>query len=123
MYNLSEQTIDERMQSILSELNEEYSRSEDQLDELDIEIIDEIKYVKNVLVELDYDESDTKDYLRYLIKKRAEILKIQGDNGFVNVDAFGGYNEDEELDRMFPNRHDDDFDEDDISGENVFGKD
>lgn len=33
------------------------------------------------------------------------------------------YNEERELDIMFPNRHDDDFDEDSMSHESVFGKD
>lgn len=123
MYYLSEESINERMERILLEMNEQSSSGEHELDDLDIEIKDEIKHVKNALIDLDYDQVETKNYLKYLIAKRAEIFKIQEENGFVNVDAFGGYDEDAELDRMFPNRHDDDFDEDEISGESFYRED
>lgn len=35
---------------------------------------------------------------------------------------FDFYDEESELDMMFPNRHDDDFDEDEESWSNVFGE-
>lgn len=123
MYYLSEEIINERMERILLEVNEQSSSGEHELDDLDIEIKEEIKHVKSALIDLDYDEDETKNYLKYLIAKRAEIFKIQEENGFVNVDAFGGYDEDAELDRMFPNRHDDDFDEDEMSGESFYRED
>ena len=36
---------------------------------------------------------------------------------------FDFYDEEATLDMMFPNRHDDDFDEDDMSYDSVFGDD
>jgi len=50
-----------------------------------------------------------------LIKLQKKIAQIKRNNDF--------YDEEAELDRMFPNRHDDDFDEDSMSYESVFGKD
>ncbi len=37
-------------------------------------------------------------------------------------DKYDFYNDDDERDRLFPNRHDDDFDEDSMSFESTFGK-
>lgn len=50
--------------------------------------------------------------LKHLLKL---IKRIKSDYNF--------YDEEYELDRMFPNRHDDDFDEDSMTYESVFGKD
>ena len=36
---------------------------------------------------------------------------------------YGFYVEEDELDNMFPDRHDEDFDEDDINYDNIFKKD
>lgn len=43
------------------------------------------------------------------------IKNLKGENDF--------YDEDAEIDTMFPNRHDDDFDEDSMSYDSVFGSD
>lgn len=50
--------------------------------------------------------------LQTLLKR---IARFKKENDFYDADA--------ELDRMFPNRYDDDFDEDSMSYDSVFGKD
>jgi hypothetical protein len=50
-----------------------------------------------------------------LKKLQQRLMQLKSENDF--------YDEDAELDNMFPNRHDDDFDEDSMSYDSVFGGD
>lgn len=55
-------------------------------------------------------------------KEMQVLKKVLNEIGqFINEN--NSFNEDSELDMMFPNRQDDNFDEDDISYNNVFGDD
>lgn len=93
----------------LNELNE-------QIDDIDININE----LEDIVYQLEEDVNHAMrccnqneiDSYNKLLK---EIKKIKNENDFYDADA--------ELDRMFPNRHDDDFDEDAISYDSVFGDD
>ena len=50
-----------------------------------------------------------------LQRLQKKVTQIKRDNDF--------YDQEAELDMMFPNRHDDDFDEDSMSYDSVFGGD
>lgn len=68
-------------------------------------------------------EQEAIDALDYTVDKEHQkisqlLLKIKS-----MKEEFVFYNEESELDMMFPDRHDDDFDEDSMSYESVFGHD
>lgn len=91
----------------LEEINE-------QIDDLDITELEDIVYK----LEEDLNEKiascfpDEAEPFEKLLKK---IKKLKSENDFYDADS--------ELNRMFPNRHDDDFDEDSMSFDSVFGED
>ena len=99
-----------------------------------------IELIENKFEELDFKNSKTEDIerlesevcdleseidnyldiaqgvqLSQLQKLKKRIIQIKQENDFYDADG--------ELDRMFPNRHDDDFDEDSMSYDSVFGED
>jgi hypothetical protein len=83
-------------------------RQELENDNYDVErdVIDLQEKIENAIEE-NFDDGETKHYKK-LLKELKAIKK-----------EFDFYDEEGELDMMFPNRHDDDFDEDSM---NVFGK-
>jgi len=74
------------------------------------------------------DEEATKQY--YAIEEEIEALELNNYNDFdlsvikKRMKAINAkldlYDQERELDMMFPNRHDNDFDEDEMSGESFF---
>ncbi len=83
------------------------------IDEVDINLFEEkvYKLEEEVQNEIYFSFSQEKAELIQLLHK---IARFKKENDF--------YNAEDELDRMFPNRGDDDFDEDSTSFESVFGK-
>lgn len=61
------------------------------------------------------EELEIHDYNTKLVSLQKKLKRIKEENDF--------YDEEAELDMMFPNRHDDDFNEDDMSYDSVFGDD
>src|SRR5690554_6474242 len=62
-----------------------------------------------------FEEAETDKELYALAKLQNELQDFKDEHDF--------YDEEAELDNMFPNRHDEDFDEDDMSYDSVFGGD
>ena len=95
----------------------------------------ENKYDESNLADLDTDENESLEsevyeieseidnyldivegiQLSQLEKLKKRLIHIKQENDFYDAEG--------ELDMMFPNRHDDDFDEDSMSYDSVFGKD
>ena len=98
----------------IKEFRERFDEIEEKVDETDVNELEEKVYK----LEEDINEvvgsgmPNEENALRTLLNKIALFKK---ENDFYDADA--------ELDRMFPNRNDDDFDEDSMSYESVFGKD
>ena len=106
----------------IEKLTQRIEHIKNQFDEYDIEDIGSNEYesLETEVYEIEReiaDYIDNADGLQYekLQKLQKKIVRIKKENDF--------YDEDAELDMMFPNRHDDDFDEDSMSYESVFGKD
>jgi phage shock protein A len=100
--------------SVLAKLKMKISELEEEIDELDTEEL--VERVNNLEEEINYSietcrESEINSFNKLL--KRINIIKKNNDF----------YDEDAELDRMFPDRQDEDFDEDSTSYDSVFGKD
>lgn len=99
----------------------ELSRLKTRLDELEEEIDETDSYeLEGMVNDLEQEifewmgmshESETNGYKKLL--KRIKTIKAENDF----------YDEERELDMMFPDRHDDDFDEDSTSHDSVFGSD
>lgn len=96
------------------EFKERFEKIKNEVDNLDISDLEEkiYKLEEELIEEIEFClPGEQKDY-QSLLKK---IKHFKKENEFYDADA--------ELDRMFPNRHDDDFDEDSMSYDSVFGKD
>jgi len=93
------------------ENNVEESENSDNSEQIE-EMYYEIKEALDYELEMLPPEENIMSQYGKLVKR---VERIQNEMDF--------YDEDAELDRMFPNRHDDDFDEDSMSPESVFGKD
>ncbi len=98
----------------IKELKERFDKIEEEVDEIDVNELEEIVYKleEDISEVIGSGMPNEENSLRSLLKKIAFFKK---ENDFYDADA--------ELDRMFPNRNDDDFDEDSMSYESVFGKD
>lgn len=83
-------------------VEEEYDNLEDRVYELEEKVVEYI----------DITEGQESILFEKLLKR---IATIKRENDFYDADA--------ELDRMFPDRHDEDFDEDSMSYDSVFGDD
>ena len=94
-----------RLEEIENEFDEADYDSED-FDNLE----DEVLEIEEELGSFSYDDN-------YALMSKAEkiIAKIKRDNDF--------YDSEENLDMMFPDRDDEDFDEDSMSYDSVFGDD
>lgn len=87
---------------------------EDKIDNLEVWEFEDEVYEIEEKVHSHMQEAFEEEYEAY--KKLANrINKIKKENDF--------YDPEVELDRMFPDRHDDDFDEDSMSYDSVFGDD
>ncbi|WP_313032027.1 hypothetical protein [Soonwooa sp.] len=102
--------------------------AEDALINLNIEIMDEIRSLNNYPVSMINSTEMT-----FLTNLRMQVNELKEKNNFdyeINENEYldeddldDGYDEESELDMMFPDRHDDDFDEDSMSWDSVFGDD
>ena len=73
------------------------------------ELLDEYSYQN------EYDYNGSQKEFRALNKLRREVKTLKKDFDFYDAEA--------ELNMMFPDRHDEDFDEDSMSYDSVFGND
>ena len=97
----------ENLKIRVSELEEQLEESAvDDLEEKVYQLEGEINIQKKICFEGEFAEFDN-------LSKR--INQIKKENDF--------YDKESEYDRMFPNRHDPDFDEDSMSYDSVFGED
>lgn len=98
----------------LQDFRERLKKIEDEIDEMDVNELEERVYIleEDISNELEMTDPDEAQPFLSLLKK---IKHIKKENDF--------YDQEAELDRMFPNRHDDDFDEDSMSYDSVFGTD
>ena len=96
----------------------------DRLNEAYLKFLDELE---NDNYEVEQDvldlEQEVNDALEYTSGK--ENLKLRELSKNINImkEEYDFYDEEAELDRMFPNRENEDFDEDEISYDSVFGDD
>jgi carbamoylphosphate synthase large subunit len=96
------------------QFKERFTKIEEEVDETDINQIEEKIYkleeeINEIIGSCIPSEENA---LQSLLKK---IARFKKENDFYDADA--------ELDNMFPNRNDEDFDEDSMSYDSVFGKD
>ncbi len=98
----------------IKELKERFAKIEEDVDVTDTNELEEIVYKleEEISEEIGSGIPNEENTLRDLLKK---IARFKKENAFYNAEA--------ELDRMFPIRNDDDFDEDSMSYDSVFGKD
>ncbi len=94
--------LNEEFEKIYEELENENHEAEEQMIELEEKVREAVEYT-------DGTESAN---LRNLLGK---IKNAKNEFDFFDAES--------ELDNMFPNRHDDDFDEDSMSYDSVFGDD
>ena len=94
----------EKLNSAYLKLREELENDnlEDEQDVFDLE--------QQIQEELEDGFNNEEQQLKGLLNRIKELKK-----------EFDLYDEDTELDRMFPDRHDDDFDEESMSPDSVFG--
>lgn len=102
--------------------------AEDALINLNIEIMDEIRSLNNYPVTMtNSTEMTLLTNLRLQVnelKEKNEFDYEINENEYLDEDDLDeGYDEEGELDMMFPDRHDDNFDEDSMSWDSVFGDD
>jgi len=106
----------------INQLKKKLEEIELQFEEFDIQDIGSEKY-ENTVSEVYELEEKISEYIgdvdspffSHLIRLHKRIKDLKKENEF--------YDEDAELDNMFPNRHDEDFDDDDMSYNSVFGSD
>jgi hypothetical protein len=116
MYKFSLQDLQERLKKVEESIENESNGFENNTNELQRDVQTEIDALLSYL-QNGYSDTSIKlyDTLYELQAMEDRIKDLKGKNDF--------YDEDAELDIMFPNRHDDDFDEDSMSYDSVFGKD
>jgi hypothetical protein len=96
-----------------NELNAEFERIHHELENDNYEAEDQmIELEEKAREAVDFTDGIESKKLRNLLGK---IKMAKNEFDFFDADA--------ELDNMFPNRHDDDFDEDSMSYDSVFGDD
>lgn len=76
---------------------------------------EQIVYDFEVELQEAYSEGYEENVVYQLEKLQKQVKVYKRENGF--------YDEETELDRMFPDRHEEDFDEDSMSWDSVFGDD
>lgn len=102
----------ESYENIYEELSNQNYEAEEKVYDLEEkieELMDEYSFQDDYLFTDEPREWNTLNKLKCNVKKMKR--------------EFDFYDEQAELDRMFPNRHDEDFDEDDMGFRNVFGDD
>jgi|SRR5574344_16725 hypothetical protein len=106
----------------IQKLTQRIEYIENRFDEFDIKEVGGEEY-EGLEAEVYEIEKEIADYLggaegiqyEQLRKLQKTVSRIKSENDFYDKEA--------ELDRMFPNRYDDDFDEDSMSYDSVFGGD
>ncbi len=94
-------------------LNEAYLKFLDELENDNYEVEQDV---------LDL-EQEVNDALEYTSGKENQKLRELSKNINIMKEEYDFYDEETELDRMFPNRDDEDFDGDEISFDSVLGDD
>lgn len=106
----------------IESLFDTYNKLYEELDNDNYDVEDEVYELEDE-VRLLLDEYSFQDEPMFE-NQETELIKLRELNSLVKEmkQEFDFYDEESELDMMFPNRHDDDFDEDDMSWRNVFGE-
>jgi poly-gamma-glutamate capsule biosynthesis protein CapA/YwtB (metallophosphatase superfamily) len=102
----------EHFNYLYEEISNENYEAEDKVADLE-EKIDQM--IEDYSYQDDYHFKGEPKELDALKKLKNDVKKMKREFNF--------YDEQAELDRMFPNRHDEDFDEDDMGFRSVFGDD
>lgn len=103
----------ERLQALLTEIEDQMDDIEsDELEERVLDLEEEIKAGSEQCF-----KEEVEDYKK--LQKRVNAIKKEHDIYKNEAE----YDEEAELDMMFPDRHDEDFDPDSISPNSVFGDD
>lgn len=116
MLNFSLEELENRFNDVEELVEKQEDDFEDKVFQLEEDVQFEIEMLQDEINRLDIDNIGDLDEIlsKYEnIAKRIKILKSENDF----------YDEEGELDNMFPNRYDDDFDEDSMSYDSVFGDD
>ena len=116
MVNFSVEELEERFNEVEEFVENQEDDFEDKVFQLEEDVQYEIEMLQDHINGLDFDKTEALEEVLSKYENIAKKIKIlKSENDF--------YDEDAELDRMFPNRYDDDFDEDSMSYDSVFGSD
>lgn len=101
----------------IKQLEEQLNLCREELEQSNYEVEEKVYALEEQLNELmhEYDHMTYEKEFKQLRLLKQKLKQIKTDFDF--------YDEQAELDMMFPNRHDDDFDEDSMSYDSVFGDD
>ena len=116
MVNFSVEELEKRFNEVEELVENREDDFENKVFQLEEDVQFEIEMLQDHINGLDFDKTEALEevFSKYEnIARRIKILKSENDF----------YDEDAELDRMFPNRYDEDFDEDSMSYDSVFGSD
>ena len=116
MVNFSVEELENRFNKVEELVENQEDGFEEKVLQLEEDVQFEIEMLQDHINGLDFDKTEALEeaFSKYEnIAKRLKILKSENDF----------YDEDAEVDRMFPNRYDDDFDESSMSYYSVFGSD
>jgi conjugal transfer/entry exclusion protein len=111
--NFNVKDLERKFQELQNIVETSPDDCEDILNQLQTEIVIEIETLQNLL-------SNTDNYLE--INSSLKVLESMSDwiDQFKN--DYGYYDEKRELDSMFPDRYDEDFDDESMSYDSVFGE-
>lgn len=116
MYQFSLQELQERLDKVEESIENQANDFEDNTNELQRDVQREIDALLSHLQNSPIDKTTKLYDILYQLQTMDDTIKnLKGENDF--------YDEDAELDHMFPDRHDEDFDEDSMSYDSVFGSD
>jgi hypothetical protein len=116
MYLFSLQELQERLDKAEESMENQANGFEVNLNELQRDVQTEIDALLSHMQNSPFSESNKLYDILYQLQAMEDTIKnLKGESDF--------YDEDAELDSMFPDRHDEDFDEDSMSYDSVFGSD
>ena len=116
MYLFSLQELQERLDKVEESIKNQANGFEDNTNELQSDVQREIDALLSHMQNSPISESNKLYDILYQLQSMDDTIKnLKGENDF--------YDEEAELDNMSPDRHDEDFDEDSMSYDSVFGSD
>jgi hypothetical protein len=117
MINYSLEELQQRLEEVIVQVDNLEDDYEEKTIELENHVNEELQFLYDGY-NRDLPEKES-NKLDKTVREYEEIVKkikqLKKENDFYDAES--------ELDRMFPNRHDDDFDEDSMTYDSVFGND